>query len=167
MQVVAFLDSNNRQQAVAVEGRISSLSPVISGVLQGTLLGPVLFLLHISDIARGVSAKTTTSSYVDDTRVNRCISDSDIDCQALQEDLASIYSWATDVNMTFNADKFECLRFWPGRTAKPEGQYMSPDNTPIEEKSHLRDLGVEISCDLTFLTDIGGHNDHLEISDPM
>ena len=88
--LAAFLDSNNRQQAVAVEGRISSLSPVISGVPQGTVLGPVLFLLHISDIARGVSAKTTTSSYVDDTRVNRCISDSDIDCQALQEDLSSI-----------------------------------------------------------------------------
>jgi ribonuclease P/MRP protein subunit RPP40 len=152
--LAAFLDSNNRQQAVAVEGRISSLSPVISGVPQGTVLGPVLFLLHISDIARGVSAKTTTSSYVDDTRVNRCISDSDIDCQALQEDLTSIYSWATDVNMTFNADKFECLRFWPGKTAKPEGQYMSPDNTPIEEKSHLTDLGVEISSDLTFQTHI-------------
>ena len=152
--LAAFLDSNNRQQAVAVEGRISSLSPVISGVPQGTVLGPVLFLLHISDIARGVSAKTTTSSYVDDTRVNRCISDSDIDCQALQEDLTSIYSWAKDVNKKINADKFECLRFWPGKTAKPEGQYMSPDNTPIEEKSHLRDLGVEISSDLTFQTHI-------------
>ena len=71
----AFLDSRTRKQAVAVDGRISSLSPVISGVPQGTVLGPVLFLLHIADIARSVSEGTKTSSYVDDTRANRCIRD--------------------------------------------------------------------------------------------
>ena len=67
-----FLDSSHRQQAVAVEGRLSVLSPVISGVPQGTVLGPILFLLHISSIAREVSPKSTVSSYVDDTRVTRC-----------------------------------------------------------------------------------------------
>ena len=78
--LAAFLDSANRQQAVVVEGRVSALSPVISGVPQGTVLGPVLFLLHISDIARNVSAATHTTSYVDDTRVSRSISDSQSDC---------------------------------------------------------------------------------------
>ena len=135
---------------MAVDGHISELSPVISGVPQGTVLGPVLFLLHIADIAREVSPGTTTSSYVDDTRANRCMTNPDIDCQALQEDLQGIYRWAEDVNMVFNSDKFECLRFWPGKTKKPDNQYLSPDNSPIEEKQHLRDLGVEISSDLTF-----------------
>ena len=78
----AFLDSRRRQQAFAVEGRISSLSQVISGVPQGTVLGPVLFLLHIADIAKEVSVGTMTTSYVDDTRVNRCIRDPEADCQA-------------------------------------------------------------------------------------
>ena len=132
-----------------VDGRISSLSPVISGVPQGTVLGPVLFLLHIADIARDVSTSTRTSSYVDDTRANRCIADPAVDCPALQEDLSCIYSWAEDVNMLFNSDKFECLRFWPGKT-QPSFQYQSPDGTPIEVKDHLRDLGVEIGNDLTF-----------------
>ena len=63
-----FLDSSSRQQAVVVDGRVSSLSPVISGVPQGTVLGPILFLLHIADIANGVSPLTTLKSYVDDTR---------------------------------------------------------------------------------------------------
>ena len=67
--LAAFLDSSQRQQAVAVDGAISDLSPVISGVPQGTVLGPVLFLLHIADIANNVSVGTTTNSYVDDTRV--------------------------------------------------------------------------------------------------
>ena len=73
--LAAFLDSSTRQQAVVVNGRISDLSPVISGVPQGTVLGPVLFLLHIADIARGVSPTTTTSSYVEDTRAYRSITD--------------------------------------------------------------------------------------------
>ena len=148
--LAAFLDSATRQQAVVVEGRISALSPVISGVPQGTVLGPVLFLLHIADIARGVSSGTRTSSYVDDTRVSKCIRDPDTDCQSLQEDLASIYSWAGDVNMVFNSDKFECLRFWPGKTPQPQAEYQSPDGKAIEEKEHLRDLGVQIGTDMTF-----------------
>jgi ribonuclease P/MRP protein subunit RPP40 len=135
---------------VAVDGHISDLSPVISGVPQGSVLGPILFLLHIADIARDVSPGTMTSSYVDDTRANRCITNPDTDCQILQDDLEGIYHWAEDVNMVFNSDKFECLRFWPGKSSKPDNQYLSPDNTPIEEKLHLRDLGVEISSDLSF-----------------
>ena len=120
----AFLDSRTRQQAVAVEGKISSLSPVISGVPQGTVLGPVLFLLHIADIARQVSPDTRTSSYVDDTRATRGIKDPAVDCKVLQDDLISIYQWAEDVNMVFNADKFECLRIWPGNSAKPDTEYF-------------------------------------------
>ena len=147
--LAAFLDASHRQQAVVVEGRISPLSPVIRGVPQGTVLGPVLFLLHISDIARGVSSGTTTTSYVDDTRASRSIVDPGADCQALQNDLASIYSWATDANMVFNSEKFECLRFWP-KAIKPDFQYCSPDGTIIEEIKNLRDLGVEMSSDLTF-----------------
>ena len=51
--------------------------------------------------------------------------------------------------MTFNSDKFECLRYWP-RKNKPDNSYKSPDGTIIEEKQHLRDLGVEMDSDLTF-----------------
>ena len=82
-----FLDSSTRQQAVVVEGRISALSPVISGVPQGTVLGPILFLLHIADISRNVSSKTTLKSYVDDTRVQHCIFYTQEDCTALQSNL--------------------------------------------------------------------------------
>ena len=89
----AFLDPSNRKQAVAVEGVLSGLSPVISGVPQGTVLGPVLFLLHIADIASHVSAGTSVTSYVDDTRVQRSI-EGNQDCKTLQEDFQTIYAWA-------------------------------------------------------------------------
>ena len=145
-----FLDSSRRKQAVAVEGRLSGLSDVISGVPQGTVLGPILFLLHISCIAREVSVESTVSSYVDDTRVTRGISNTPTDCMSLQQDLEAIYRWADHVNMVFNGDKFEMLRFWPGQAATPNFQYTDPDGNIIEEKKHLRDLGVEVSSDLTF-----------------
>ena len=89
---------------------MSSLSPVVSGVPQGTVLGPVLFLIHIRDIATGLSQGTTATSFADDTRVQRGVS-SHQDCSDLQADLNLIYSWAEEVNMHFNSDKFECLRF--------------------------------------------------------
>jgi ribonuclease P/MRP protein subunit RPP40 len=145
-----FLDSSCRQQAVAVEGRLSALSPVISGVPQGTVLGPILFLLHISGIAKEVSQQSTVSSYVDDTRVTRSITNPAQDCLAMQQDLQAIYRWAEEVNMVFNGDKFEMLRFWPGRSQKPDHLYSDQDGAPIEEKKHLRDLGVQVSSDLTF-----------------
>ena len=56
--------------------------------------------------------------------------------------------------MVFNSDKFECLRFWPGKTSKPDFAYKSPEGTLIEEKEDLRDLGVQISSDLTFSSHI-------------
>ena len=87
---------------------------------------------------------------MDDTRATRGIKDPAVDCKVLQDDLVSIYQWAEDVNMVFNADKFECLRIWPGKPAKSDTEYLSPEDNPIEEKSHLRDLGVELSNDLSF-----------------
>ena len=77
--IAAFLDSSSRQQAVAVDGRVSQLRPVISGVPQGTVLGPILFLVHIAGIADTLSASTEASSFADDTRVMRGIS-SVVDC---------------------------------------------------------------------------------------
>ena len=132
-----------------MDGRISSLTPVISGVPQGTVLGPVLFLIHISDIAEGLSARTSASSFADDTRVQRGINSSS-DCSTLQADLRVIYDWAKKVNMHFNADKFECLRFWPNPTLAPDYEYLGPDGQAIEVKETLKDLGVHLSSNLTF-----------------
>ena len=143
------LDSSSRQQAVAVDGRVSQISPVISGVPQGTVLGPILFLVHIAGIADTLSASTEASSFADDTRVMRGISSVE-DCEALQADLMKVYTWAENVNMHFNADKFECLRFWAKQEDAPVFKYLAPDHAEIEVKPHLRDLGVEISSDMSF-----------------
>ena len=64
--LAALLDSSVRKQAVGVDGRLSTLAPVVSGVPQGTVLGPCLFLVHLLDISSNLSAGTTASSFADD-----------------------------------------------------------------------------------------------------
>ena len=147
--IASFLDSTMRKQAVAVDGRVSPLSPVISGVPQGTVLGPVLFLIPIRNIAKELSDGTTATSFADDTRVKRGIL-STSDCEDLQNDLQLIYEWAEQVNMKFNSDKFECIRYWPDSAAAPDHHYLAPDKQQIQVRSDLRDLGVQLSSNLSF-----------------
>ena len=147
--LASFLDHKTRQQAVVVDGRVSQLEPVISGVPQGTVLGPVLFLVHIRNISCDLTDGTTASSFADDTRVQRGIN-SQSDCDTLQADLQSIYSWAAKVNMQFNSGKFECMRYWADPSKAPPYQYLGPDKKPITVKTDLRDLGVQLSSNLSF-----------------
>ena len=56
--------------------------------------------------------------------------------------------------MEFNLGKFELFRFWQNRKDAPDILYMAPDGSPIEEKEDLRDLGVRVSTDLTFSSQI-------------
>ena len=158
MWLLAFLSAEHRQQAVAVDGDrpgtrvFSALSPMVSGVPQGTVIAPMLFLLMIAGIARGIpkvgTNPTRVSSFVDDTCVKKGIQDKTGDCAALQKDLQSVYNWAEDVGLEFNSSKFECVRHWP-RGGAPDQPYLSPAGLPIEEKPYLRDLGVQLSSDLS------------------
>ena len=65
----------NRQHYVRMPGGISQPHPVLSGVPQGTVLGPLLFLIMIIDIDKGISPSSKPVSFADDTRVYSCIND--------------------------------------------------------------------------------------------
>ena len=96
--ISAFLDPSTRKKAVGVDGRISTLVPVVSGVPQGTVLGPILFLINIDGISSSLSQGTMSSSFADDTRIWRSISSPE-DCSLLQSDLQSVYCWADNVSL--------------------------------------------------------------------
>ena len=122
---------------------------VVSGVPQGTVLGPILFLVHILSLGANISQDTSSSSFADDTRIWRGVK-TERDCSYLQDDLQSVYDAADYINMVFNSKKFEWLRYTPNNVHAPEFQYKAPDQNPIEQKSDLRDLGVRMSIDLSF-----------------
>ena len=100
-------------------------------------------------MAKDLSEKTTASSFADDTRVQRGIT-SEEDCSSLQDDLEVIYAWANKINMKFNSDKFECVRYWFDPTSAPVHSYLAPDKQQIKVKSDFRDLGVQLSSNLSF-----------------
>ena len=82
-----------RTHFVRLQGGISFGSPVISGVPQGTVLGPLLFIILMCDINSGITSSSMVS-FADDTRLYYGISNVD-DCAILQNDLNFIYEWAS------------------------------------------------------------------------
>ena len=142
---------NEREQIVIANGVKSKESFVKSGVPQGTVLGPILFLILISDIDNNISS--TASMFADDTRVLRKISTEE-DVEALQEDLEKVFNWQEDNNMKFNGKKFELLRYGNNEILKENTKYLNPEGEEIEQTEKLRDLGIQMS-------DTANFNEHI------
>ena len=134
----------DRHQTVLVNGEKSDPAPVISGVPQGSVIGPLLFLILIGDIDSEV-ANAFLSSFADDTRIGMGISSQE-DVSLLQEDLNKVYQWATTNNMQFNDTKFELLRYGQNKELKQSTHYLSNANVHIETKTSTKDLGVTMSA---------------------
>ena len=101
------------------------------------------------DICQGISDGTSSSSFADDTKVWRGVKTSE-DCNALQLDLQAVYDASEHINMIFNSKKFEWLRYPHSNMEPPDVCYTAPDSSLISQKTCLRDLGVNMSSDLTF-----------------
>ena len=138
----------NRTQTVVVNGVKSHPASVNSGVPQGSVLGPLLFLVLIGDIDREVTS-AFVSSFADDTRAAKGIRTQD-DTKALQTDLGSIYKWAEENNMMFNFQKFECLRYGGNTELKATTKYTTMNGDNITVMDHAKDLGVTMSSSGTF-----------------
>ena len=143
--LTCFLDC--RKQYIAVNGAYSSESLVISGVPQGSVLGPVLFLIHISDINCNI-LHTTVRSFADDTRVTIPIKSED-DCCRMQADLDTIYEWAAVNNMEFNGCKFELLRYTVSGDPV-EFIYKTMEGIDINRTMKTTDLGIVMSDSASF-----------------
>ena len=131
---------------------LSESVPVISGVPQGTVLGPILFIIMISDLGREL-IYSVASKYADDTKNIARISNL-TDAEHFQHELDNIvYPWAPKNNMTLNGDKFEHHRI--GKNLDIDKYlYMDPTEENIVEKEYIKDLGVYISSNLTWIRHI-------------
>ena len=103
--ISSFLD--HRTQQVLVEGQSSNTAPVTSGVPQGSVIGPLLFLLYINDLP--LRATSTSRLFAVDSLLYRTIRSTE-DSKALQEDLDRLQQWERDWLMSFNPSKCEVIR---------------------------------------------------------
>ena len=132
-----------RKQRVVVDGIQSDLVTVDSGVPQGTVFGPILFLLHINDLPSVISSKVRL--FADDCLVYREIK-SRQDQNDLQKDLNSLESWGSTWGMRFNAAKCNIMRVSRKQTPIPYQYELS--GQVLEEVKDAKYLGVTVSDDL-------------------
>ena len=140
-----------RKQAVVVEGRRSSLQPVISGVPQGTVLGPILFVLYINDLLSTIK-HSCGFSFADDTKLIGAIRGL-FSVNLLQDDLNSVIDWSRSNNMELHEQKFEVMSYNlnTSKTLRelpfyPENiEYSTPKGHIITPQETVRDLGVHVN----------------------
>ena len=129
---------------MVLEGETSTSVPVTSGVPQGTVLGPILFLVYINDLPECIS-NSTVQLFAEDCILYRQI-DSTANCVKLWDDLNALQHWEDMWLMTFNAKK--CNTMWVSSSPKPISFDYSINNTVLENVPHTKYLGVTIQSTL-------------------
>ena len=99
---------NGHCQRVVIDGASSHWAPVTSGVPQGSILGPILFVIFINDLPDILSNEKMASLYADDTEVYNPIR-SIADCEKVQQSLTNLECWSRDNNLDFNSSKRKVL----------------------------------------------------------
>uniref|UniRef100_A0A1X7TJ20 Reverse transcriptase domain-containing protein n=1 Tax=Amphimedon queenslandica TaxID=400682 RepID=A0A1X7TJ20_AMPQE len=136
-----------RKQCVRVGSSFSSLLDVTSGVPQGSILGPLLFLLSINDLSC-IPIYSSVLLFADDSKCRRAIRSIE-DCQLLQADLDSFCEWSLSSSLRFNNSKSFVVRFHPPRT-NPYVFHYSLDGGSIMNRAVCKDLGVLFSSSLSW-----------------
>ena len=135
----------NRTQQVVIDGEASSTAPVTSGVPQGSVLGPILFLAFINDMPESV--KSMSRLFADDSIIYREVTSPD-SCQQLQDDLKALEDWERKWGMSFNPSKCHIIHI--SRKKNPIKTTYRLKGKNLEAVDSATYLGVEISSDLSW-----------------
>ena len=136
----------DRTQQVVVENKFSALTPVISGVPQGSVLSPLLFLVFINDLP--ISIDSLVKLYTDDVLMYRSINDVS-DHQILQDDLNKLVHWSNIWLMPFNLNKCEHLIITNIKFS-PSIYYYKLNDYTIQRVQAAKYLGLTISHNLSW-----------------
>ena len=120
---------------------VSSWKSVLSGVPQGSVLGPILFLVYINDLEEGVTGNIL--KFADDTKLFTKTKEIG-DKQNLQDDIDKLVKWSEKWQMLFNFGKCKCLHIGPGNTSMNYEMGGTILSTTVKEK----DLGVTMNANM-------------------
>ena len=144
---------SDREQCVVIDGIKSSLTPVHSGVPQGSIIGPILFVLFINDLPQEIDEESNIALYADDTKLWRSIK-FDHDHSQLQKDIKYLHAWSLRNKIDFNLPKCKVVSI----KNKPSPLAMLPfvayhyylAENLLEYADSEKDLGVYVNKDFNF-----------------
>ena len=142
--IEAFL--KERHQVVKVNGVESTVDPVLSGIPQGSVLGPLLFLVYINDLPQVV--KSDMYLFADDTKIFKRVEYED-DSIILQKDIDAMEKWSHDWLLKFHPGKCHVLTLGKFCNIKHAHRYVL-DSVELDHVFLEKDLGVTIDSELLF-----------------
>ena len=134
---------SGRRQRVVLEGKVSPWEPVKSGVIQGSQIGPTLFLLFLSDLSINIDPSVFLSSYADDSKLLGLANEND---NTLQSSLNELGKWCIRNCMEFNISKCKVVHFGHDNPGKKYYIY----GEKLESTDSIKDLGVIVDQKLKF-----------------
>uniref|UniRef100_A0A1I8BSL6 Reverse transcriptase domain-containing protein n=1 Tax=Meloidogyne hapla TaxID=6305 RepID=A0A1I8BSL6_MELHA len=135
----------DRTFAVKIENSLSEPQPIGSGVPQGSVIGPLLFILYINDLPQVIKLPVQIRLYADDVKIF-LTHQSTLSYLMLQEALNNVHKWSTDWSLHIAPDKSTFIRIG---TQKNTYSYHIGE-TELTQSFSIQDLGIIIDQNLTF-----------------
>ena len=141
---------SGRFQRVVLNGKNSSWRPVLAGVPQGSILGPLLFLIYINDLPNGL--KSNAKLFADDTSLFTIVKDKYESASVLNDDLSLISKWAYDWKMLFNPDSMKPAQevVFSRKRQFHCHPTITLNNIPVERAPSQKHLGITLDEKLNF-----------------
>jgi hypothetical protein len=140
----------NRRQRVKINGKISNWKTVTSGIPQGSILGPLLFVIFINDIVESCSGGSDIYLYADDAKIFKHITNNE-DCKGLQDDINRVKDWSDKWLLKLNETKCKVISY--GGIIRHQNQYHIMSNQSqyvLQRINSISDLGVIFDENLKF-----------------
>ena len=140
----------NRKQRVVLNGQTSNWTDVKAGVPQGSVLGPLLFLIYINDLPEGI--QSNVKLFADDTSIFSIVKDVNHSCNKLNADLLKINNWAYQWKMSFNPDpnKLATEVIFSHKIKKVVHPPVFFNNLPVSSQISTKHLGMILDSKLNF-----------------
>ena len=138
----------NRYQRVVLNGTESNWKKIEAGVPQGSVLGPLLFLIYINDLTDNITSQMRL--FADDSSLFTCVKGVDETHESLVNDLQTVTSWAHQWKTIFNPDLTKQEVIFSVKKNKPQHPDLTTNGVPVAKNDHTKHLGVYLDSDLSF-----------------